>query len=138
MTAASRPPAPAADGLSRRSFLTRSAAGGAGVLLSGGVTGLFGTASAIPGAPKGGAGYGPLVKDPAGVLSLPAGFRYTIVARTGETRSRSGASAASPTSRSRSTRTTSASTSPRTPTSRTASSIAGPRRRRRSRSARAC
>ena len=90
MTAASRPPDPAAadaatDGLSRRSFLTRSAAGGAGVLLAGGVTGLFGTASAIPGAPKGGAGYGPLVKDPAGVLSLPSGFRYTIVARTGET-----------------------------------------------------
>ena len=91
MTAASRPPAPApAEGLSRRSFLTRSAAGGAGVLLSGGVTGLFGTASAIPGAPKGGAGYGPLVKDPAGVLSLPAGFRYTIVARTGETTLESG------------------------------------------------
>ncbi len=89
MTAASRPPVPSEptgpDGLSRRAFLTRSAAGGAGVLLAGGVTGLFGTASAIPGPPKGGAGYGPLVKDPAGVLSLPPGFRYTIVARTGET-----------------------------------------------------
>ena len=93
MTAASRPPVPAPtdpDGLSRRSFLTRSAAGGAGVLLTGGVTGLFGTASAIPGPPKGGAGYGPLVKDPKGVLSLPAGFRYTIVARTGETTLESG------------------------------------------------
>src|SRR5262245_1883700 len=97
MTAASRPPVPTEpteptgpDGLSRRSFLTRSAAGGAGVLLAGGVTGLFGTASAIPGPPKGGAGYGPLVKDPAGVLSLPPGFRYTIVARTGETKLESG------------------------------------------------
>jgi hypothetical protein len=64
MTAASRPPAPTVptgpDGVSsRRAILTRSAAGGAGVLLSGGVTGLFGTASAIPGTPKGGAGYGP-------------------------------------------------------------------------------
>ena len=30
---------------------------------------------AIPGPPKGGAGHGPLVNDPNGVLSLPAGFR---------------------------------------------------------------
>jgi hypothetical protein len=39
-------------------------------------------------APAGGkAGYGPLVKDPEGVLDLPAGFRYRILARAGETMS---------------------------------------------------
>lgn len=31
------------------------------------------------------AGYGPLVKDPAGILSLPEGFSYKIVAQAGET-----------------------------------------------------
>lgn len=32
-------------------------------------------------------GYGPLIKDAAGVLDLPAGFRYTIIARGGESMS---------------------------------------------------
>lgn len=30
------------------------------------------------------AGYGPLVRDPAGLLDLPRGFSYTIVSRTGQ------------------------------------------------------
>jgi uncharacterized protein len=29
-------------------------------------------------------GYGPLVKDPGGLLDLPAGFRYEVLSRTGE------------------------------------------------------
>ena len=39
---------------------------------------------------RGGPGYGPLVDDPAGILALPAGFTYTIVAQSGVTRLESG------------------------------------------------
>jgi uncharacterized protein len=90
------PSAPATDhGLSRRSVLTRSAAG-LGIALSGSLNGLFGAETALAhddhrkgrgnghGA-DGPAGYGPLVPDPAGLLSLPAGFAYTIIARSGVT-----------------------------------------------------
>jgi hypothetical protein len=48
------------------------------------------------GAPQGGGrparftGYGRLVADPEGRLSLPEGFRYTVVAQAGETRLESG------------------------------------------------
>ena len=41
-------------------------------------------------APLGEAGYGPLVADPAGLLSLPAGFSYTVVASRGSPRLESG------------------------------------------------
>jgi hypothetical protein len=62
--------------VSRRSLLTRSAASGVGVALIGSVDGLFGaSASAQPAGGRGKpgqAGYGPLVPDPAGILSLPA------------------------------------------------------------------
>jgi secreted PhoX family phosphatase len=80
------------QGLSRRSVLTRSAAG-AGIALSGSFTGLFGAGASPAGAQEragkasqGEAGYGPLVDDPAGLLSLPAGFSYTIVAQSGVSR----------------------------------------------------
>jgi uncharacterized protein len=78
-------------GLSRRSMLTRSAAG-LGVALSGSVSGLFGTSAspAFARGSHGGAGYGPLVDDPAGLLSLPEGFDYKIVARSGVTKLESG------------------------------------------------
>ena len=83
------------DGLSRRSMLGRSA--GAGIALSGSFAGLFGAGAAPAGAkdragraPKGRAGYGPLVDDPAGLLALPAGFTYTIVAQSGVTTLESG------------------------------------------------
>jgi secreted PhoX family phosphatase len=82
-------------GLSRRSMLSRSA--GVGIALSGTLTGLFGSGTAPAGAkdragraPRGGAGYGPLVDDPAGLLALPAGFSYAIVARSGVTTLESG------------------------------------------------
>jgi secreted PhoX family phosphatase len=83
------------EGMSRRSMLGRSA--GVGIALSGTVSGLFGAGTAPAGAgdrvgkaPKGRAGYGPLVDDPAGLLSLPAGFGYTIVAQSGVTTLESG------------------------------------------------
>jgi secreted PhoX family phosphatase len=73
--------------VSRRSLLTRSATASAGIVLSGSVPGLFGSAEARRGQET---GYGPLVPDPARILSLPAGFTYTIVAQSGVTRLESG------------------------------------------------
>lgn len=76
--------------VSRRSFLAALSAG-AGVLLvgcgsSGGGSGTATSGSAAPRTP----GYGPLVDDPQGLLSLPDGFRYRVLARQGETRLDSG------------------------------------------------
>lgn len=82
-------------GLSRRSFLGRSAATGLGVALVGSVDTLFdaGPASAADTAVAAGAaaGYGPLVPDPKGILALPHGFSYTVVAESGVTRLEGGA-----------------------------------------------
>ncbi len=64
-----------------------AAAGGLGIVLSGSVPGLFGAAAASA---SGIHGYGPLVADPAGILSLPAGYSYTIVAQSGVTKLVSG------------------------------------------------
>jgi secreted PhoX family phosphatase len=69
--------------VSRRALLTRSATAGLGIVLTGGLPGLFETAQARGG--RRDAGYGPLLPDPAGILSLPAGFGYTIVAQAGVT-----------------------------------------------------
>ena len=84
---------PSGDGgISRRAILTRSATG-VGIALTGSYSGLFGAGqspaeanrgaggSAMPGA--GDVGYRPLVDDPAGLLSLPAGFSYKVVAQSG-------------------------------------------------------
>ena len=72
------------DGLSRRAVLARTATG-AGIMLSGSFSGLFGAGAspaAAAGRGKPGAvGYGPLSPIPTGLLSLPEGFSYTIVAR---------------------------------------------------------
>ncbi|MGW5361094.1 alkaline phosphatase PhoX [Actinopolymorpha pittospori] len=82
-------------GVSRRSFLSRSAATGLGIALVGSVDVVFGAgaAHAAPGG-KGGRphvlGYGPLIQDPAGLLSLPAGFSYKLIAQAGVTRLESG------------------------------------------------
>jgi secreted PhoX family phosphatase len=71
--------------LSRRSLLHRSAAG-LGIAISGSIPGLFGAGAAEAhggdGRPP---GYGPLLDDPAGILSLPDGFEYKIVAQSGVT-----------------------------------------------------
>src|SRR5215207_9587773 len=82
------------DGVSRRAILTRSMTG-VGIALTGSYSGLFGMGAAAadpataPGKP-GPAGYGPLIDDPAGILSLPEGFTYTVVAKSGVTRLASG------------------------------------------------
>ena len=76
------------DGLSRRDFLQRSAAAGAGVVLIGSTEMLL-TAPAASAAPAQ-VGYGPLVADPAGRLALPEGFPYSIVTQAGVTTLESG------------------------------------------------
>ena len=72
-------------GVSRRSLLSRSAAGGLGLVLSGSLPGLFGTGVARARHGDDGPGVGALVADPAGILALAAGFSYTIVAQSGVT-----------------------------------------------------
>ena len=65
------------SGVSRRSFLGRSAAG-LGIALSGAST-LFSAPTRAATASRQGPsaiGYGPLIQDPAGLLSLPEGFSY--------------------------------------------------------------
>jgi uncharacterized protein len=78
--------------LSRRQFVQRSAATSAGVALAGSVGvlatapgALGGSNGAGAGGAGGGPGYGPLVPDPEGILSLPEGFSYRVVTRTGHT-----------------------------------------------------
>ena len=77
----------AEGGLSRRTVLSRSAAG-LGLALTGSLNGLFGTTASAAG--PGSAGYGPLIPDPAGILALPEGFTYKIIAQSGVTRLESG------------------------------------------------
>ncbi|NUR73913.1 MAG: DUF839 domain-containing protein [Hamadaea sp.] len=66
--------------VTRRGVLRASAVGGLGIAVSGSIPAIAGPAAAH--APA--AGYGDLVPDPAGLLALPAGFRYTIVAYAGQ------------------------------------------------------
>jgi secreted PhoX family phosphatase len=73
--------------VSRRGFLGATAAGGLGIVFAGSIEAIAGPAAA---ATRASVGYGPLVADPAGILSLPAGFSYKIVARAGVTMLESG------------------------------------------------
>lgn len=70
---------------SRREFLSRAGVIG-GVAVTGTVGSLFTAGAVNASQPPSGvsAGYGPLVKDPQGVLDLPEGFEYTVVSRAGE------------------------------------------------------
>jgi secreted PhoX family phosphatase len=77
--------------LSRRDLMKASALAGLGsALAAGSVEAVFGTSPAFAagdGAPRAKAeevGFGPLVRDPAGLLDLPAGFAYTVLSRAGE------------------------------------------------------
>ena len=75
--------------LSRRGFLGRTAATGLGIAFAGSIDAIAGTAANA--ASRTSAGYGPLVADPDGILSLPKGFSYKIIATSGETLMEDGA-----------------------------------------------
>ncbi|MGW0195555.1 alkaline phosphatase PhoX [Nonomuraea sp. NPDC003201] len=72
----------------RRSFLGRAAAGSLGIALAGSIETIAGPAALAATRPP--LGYGPLVPDPAGILALPAGFSYRVVAEAGVTLLESG------------------------------------------------
>lgn len=70
--------------VSRRGFLGGSAATGLGFAFAGAgsLDAFVRPAAAAPTTPH---GYGPLVPDPKGILALPEGFSYTLIARSGQT-----------------------------------------------------
>ncbi len=69
--------------LSRRKLLARSSAAGFGIAVTGLVDALF-TANSVAGNRGPAHSYGPLISDPAEVLDLPVGFRYTVISREGQ------------------------------------------------------
>ncbi|GII57111.1 hypothetical protein Pth03_55000 [Planotetraspora thailandica] len=73
--------------ISRRNLLRSGAVGGLGIAIAGSIEAIAGPAAAQ--AAQAGAGravgYGPVVLDPKGLLSLPRGFSYKIVAEAGKT-----------------------------------------------------
>ncbi|GAA1505059.1 PhoX family protein [Sphaerisporangium rubeum] len=71
--------------ISRRDLLRTGAAGSLGIAVVGSFEAIAGPAAAQTAAAHGVTGYGPLVADPAGLLALPRGFSYTIVAEAGKT-----------------------------------------------------
>jgi len=76
--------------LSRRDVLRTSALGGLGIAVAGSLEATFTGPAQARAAARPPAGYGPLVPDPAGLLALPAGFSYRIVAQSGTTRLETG------------------------------------------------
>jgi uncharacterized protein len=82
------------ENLTRRTFLAGGASTGLGIALSGSVGSVFGASPARGAAPTATAaaepGYGPLISDPGGLLALPAGFSYKVVAHAGVTTLESG------------------------------------------------
>ncbi|MDP9864549.1 MULTISPECIES: alkaline phosphatase PhoX [Streptosporangium] len=72
--------------ISRRDLLRSGAAGGLGIAIIGSVDAIAGPAAAQTAqAGLKAVGYGPVVADPAGLLALPRGFSYKIVAQAGKT-----------------------------------------------------
>jgi secreted PhoX family phosphatase len=70
--------------VSRRSFVGGSAAAGLGFVFAGsGSVDVFARPAAA--ATRTARGYGPLLADPQGILALPRGFSYRVVARSGVT-----------------------------------------------------
>ncbi len=68
--------------LNRRHFLLSAGAFSLGI---GGLPSLLGRASAFADLPLlGGPGFGPLTRDPNGLLDLPAGFEYRVISRMGQ------------------------------------------------------
>lgn len=79
------------SGISRRAVLGIAVTGSVSALFAGCAPGPArgpeggpdpGPVAPSPTAPRG--GYGPLVRDPEGLLDLPEGFRYTVLSREGE------------------------------------------------------
>ena len=68
--------------MTRRQMLGRTSALGAGIMLAGSIDAIAGPGTALA-ATTSADGYGALVPDPAGLLSLPPGFHYKVVARAG-------------------------------------------------------
>ncbi|MDM7326058.1 MAG: DUF839 domain-containing protein [Thermosynechococcus sp. Uc] len=69
-------------GLQRRRFLTLAAAGMGTALFPQGLQLLY--QRAAQGLPITTRGFGPLVKDPKGLLDLPAGFQYRVFSKLGD------------------------------------------------------
>jgi secreted PhoX family phosphatase len=69
--------------LSRRDMLRAGALGGLGIAVAGSIESI--AAPEAMALARRTAGYGPLVPDPAGILSLPEGFAYKIISHAGET-----------------------------------------------------
>jgi secreted PhoX family phosphatase len=82
---------PVTSSISRRNLLRSSAVGGLGIAIVGSIEAIAGPAAAQA-AQTGvkAVGYGPVVADPAGLLALPKGFSYKIVAEAGKTLLESG------------------------------------------------
>ncbi|MFF5172152.1 alkaline phosphatase PhoX [Micromonospora sp. NPDC000089] len=74
---------------SRRNVLRGGAAAGLGIVVAGNLEAIAGPAAARA-AVRPAVGYGELVPDPAGLLALPPGFSYTIVAQAGVTKLETG------------------------------------------------
>ena len=70
--------------MSRRKLLAGTAGAGIGIVLAGSIEAVAGTGTALA-ATRSARGFGELVPDPAGLLALPPGFSYRIVAHAGET-----------------------------------------------------
>ncbi|MDQ0379405.1 alkaline phosphatase PhoX [Amycolatopsis thermophila] len=74
--------------LSRRDLLRTGAASGLGIVVAGSVDAIAAPSAAAQ--VKRPTGYGALVDDPAGLLALPKGFRYQVVAQAGVTKLETG------------------------------------------------
>ncbi|WP_088104542.1 alkaline phosphatase PhoX [Halalkalibacter urbisdiaboli] len=74
------------EGMNRRDFLKVGSMSTLALTL--GTTGIFsftGLQKGLAASPTSGfGGYGPLVKDPDGILDLPKGFKYRIISKTGD------------------------------------------------------
>lgn len=72
------------NGSNRRQFLAATSSAFAALVASGCTTRGAGLASASGVGASSFAGYGPLVKDPAGMLDLPEGFSYRVLSSLGD------------------------------------------------------
>ncbi len=75
--------------VSRRGFIGGTAATVIGFAFAGAGS-LDAFSRPVAGSPRTATGYGPLVPDPAGLLALPAGFSYRVLAQTGVTTTEDG------------------------------------------------